>query len=210
MDDLRSRAELGAERRAELAACHGDSFGWAMCCCRRDPLRAEEVLQRTYLKVLGGAARYDGRGAFKTWLFAVIRTTAADERRRELVRRLNLLRYADLTRRSPPAPPPSPAEVADDDDAGDARRATFAAALDALPRRQREVLQLVFYHDLSLAGAAGVMGVSVGSARTHYDRGKKAVRRWLEEHEADESRPETARASGGRPDRTGPTPCGVC
>jgi len=177
-----------------------------MCCCHRDRLRAEEVLQRAYLKVLEGTARFDGRGAFKTWLFAVIRTTAADDRRRELVRRLNLLRYADHALRSPPAANPAPGDALDDD----ARRAAFAAALDALPRRQREALQLVFYHDLSLAGAAGVMGVSVGSARTHYDRGKKAVRRWLEEHEADESRPETARASGGRPDRTGPTPCGVC
>jgi RNA polymerase sigma-70 factor, ECF subfamily len=48
------------------------------------------VLQTVYLKVLMGKARYNGKSSFKTWLFAVIRRTAADERRRQLLRRLSL------------------------------------------------------------------------------------------------------------------------
>jgi RNA polymerase sigma-70 factor (ECF subfamily) len=173
--------------RAELERLHRQSYGWALSCCRRDHARAEDVLQRAYLKVLQGKARYAGIGVFKTWLFAVIRTTAQDENRRELFRRLWLVRYLDRVNATPS---PDEADAASADEFEDefdngVRRARFVAIFDALPSRQRQVLQLVFYHDMSLSEAAGVMGVSIGSARTHYDRAKKAVRRRLEEKSTD-------------------------
>jgi len=161
--------------RQQLEAHHRESFGWAMACCGRDPQRAEDVLQRTYLKVLEGKARYDAGAKFKTWLFAVIRNTARDEKRRELLRHIGLMRYEAHA---------GAIRNADGDSAGESLdrshvRAVFVEALAKLPARQRETMQLVFYHDMSLSEAAGVMGVSLGSARTHYDRGKQALRTLL-------------------------------
>lgn len=172
----RRTAPLDSEDlRARLERHHLECFGWARSCCRQDPDEAENVLQAVYLKIFERKAVFDGRAAFKTWLFAVIRKSAAEARRRQLVGRLSLARYHQAGAR--PAPPRSPeqatylAEV----------RARFRALLSALPRRQAELLQLVFYHDLSLAEAALVMGISVGAARTHYERGKRRLRAAMKE-----------------------------
>src|SRR5919197_5821843 len=83
-----------SELRSRLESHQRESYGWALCCCSRDPAEAENVLQAAYLKILEGKARFDGRSAFKTWLFSVIRKTAADERRRKFLHRLRLAGYA--------------------------------------------------------------------------------------------------------------------
>ncbi|MGH9940263.1 MAG: RNA polymerase sigma factor, partial [Blastocatellia bacterium] len=157
-----------SELRAALEIHHSESYGWALSCCARSSVEAEAVLQTVYLKALMGKARYDGKASFKTWLFAVIRRTAADERR-QILRRLLLDRCLG-------SPPLTVIERPDEAVHRVELQRLVREALTQLPRRQREVLQLVFYHDLSLAEAAQVMSVSLGSARTHYERGKKQLR----------------------------------
>lgn len=169
----------GSELRSRLERQHAESYGWALSCCAGDRVEAEDVLGTVYLKILEGKARYGGRAEFRTWLLAVIRKTAADVRRRNMVRRTVLSRYASRTRSE------SRDESPEDRIHWSRARARFRQALAALPRRQREVLQLVFYHDLAVREAAVVMGVSVGSASTHYARGKARLRKWLEESSLD-------------------------
>lgn len=147
-----------------IEALHAASFAWARACAA-DPGDAEDVLQAAYEKILTGKARFLGRSSLKTWLFGVIRLTALEHRRRAWLR---LLRLAPLERE-----PAAPAEAPSDD----ARR--ILRALGALPERQRQVVHLVFYEDLTVEEAAATMGVSVGTARVHYDRGKKRLRELL-------------------------------
>lgn len=153
------------ELRRQLELAHVECFGWAMACCERDRDKAEEVLQIVYLKVLDGRAHYDGRSSFRTWLFAVIRRTAASERRQTWLRGLLLMREA--SNMNPQALPAPDAQIE-----RDTRSRCLHNALARLAARQREVLQLVFYHEMTVEEAARVMGVGVGSARTHYARGK--------------------------------------
>lgn len=164
------------EIRRQLSELHPDSFGWALSCCAGNRQEAEEVLQTAYLKVLSGKARFSGRSAFKTWLFGVIRLTAADRRRRGAVRRALLERWWR-------SDPPEAATTAGPEAGVDGRRIgdRLRAALAQLPTRQQEVLQLVFYHDHSVAEAAEIMGVSTGSARTHYHRAKQGLRTLIAE-----------------------------
>ena len=161
-----------AELKAELEMLHSASFGWALSCCRRDRAQAEEVLQTAYLKILEGKARFRGEASLKTWLFAVIRKTAIGEHRQNLLRRWSDSSEQDATLVSPLEQPGVAFEKSE-------AQALFQNALKRLPRRQREALHLVFYEDLSLNEAADVMGISIGSARQHYHRGKKRLRESL-------------------------------
>lgn len=155
--------------KERLERLHGASFAWAVTCCHGDHAEAEEVLQTAYLKVLEGRARFAGRSSFKTWFFAVVRRTALERWRRRTLRRGLLLRWARQ---------PSPASEAADPHAEAAhgqRSARIRGVLARLSLRQRQVLELVFYQDLTVGEAAAVLGTSVGSARVHYARGKKKV-----------------------------------
>lgn len=55
----------------------------------------------------------------------------------------------------------------------------LVAALDGLPRRQREALVLRYWLDLTDRELAEAMGVSPGSAKTHIRRGIAALQRAL-------------------------------
>ena len=160
-----------ASLRAELAMHHAASFGWALSCCGRRSAEAEDVLSLTYDKVLSGAARFDGGAAFKTWLFAVIRRTAHQERRRRMLRAVLLLRFWQEPEQTPP-----------DAETDERRRArSLAVALGQLSVRQREVLHLVFYEGMTVREAAVAMDVAVGTASLHYDRGKARLQTLLGE-----------------------------
>lgn len=146
-----------------MAALHPASFAWALACTRWNAAEAEEVLQSVYLSVLEDRARFDGRSTFKTWLFSVVRNTAARARRRRW-----LETRAPWTLLAGPASDTGPLDGL----ASEQRSARIRQALGQLAARQREVLDLVFFHEMTIEQAAGVMGVSLGTARTHYHRGK--------------------------------------
>ena len=158
-----------AQLESQLAALHDASFGWARSCCDGNPDDAADLLQHCYLKVLTGQAVFSGRSQFRTWFFGVVRLTALELHRRG-ARELVLSQRPDD--RPPPAAPDEGLLAAEETE-------RLRSALSQLPERQREVLHLVFYQGLSVSEAASVMELSVGTARVHYDRGKKRLRSLL-------------------------------
>jgi len=166
--------EIG-ELKTELEKMHQASFGWALSCCRHNHAEAEEVLQTVYLKILQGKAVYRGECKLQTWLFAVIRKTAISERRKHVLRALKSIAVpaTDSDSHAAVTHPEVSLERSE-------IQQRFSEALARLPARQRETLHLVFYQDLSLSEAAKVMNISVGSARRHYERGKKRLREALD------------------------------
>jgi RNA polymerase sigma factor (sigma-70 family) len=166
-----------SELEAQLERLHSESFGWALSCCDHDETEAEDVLQTTYLKIVTGKARFEGRSSLRTWVFGIVRRTAQELSRRTRAERKRMIRlvrddFEDFSTEGPDR------ELARAEDAQRLRK-----AMRELSDRQREVLHLVFYQDLTISEAAEVMEISLGSARTHYERGKGRLRDLLKKDE---------------------------
>ena len=159
------------ELRKQLEKLHNSAFGWAMVCCARDPDCAVEVLQEAYCRILSSGTSFFGESTFSTWVFGVIRNVAREEtrhRRRRKLEAIDAVLDQPNTNESPES---------------DVERRELAerlqAALAKISDRQREVLHLTFYHNMTIEQAAGILEITVGSARQHYQRGKAALRQIL-------------------------------
>lgn len=141
---------------------HKEAYIWARQCCSYNDEHAKEVMQLVYLKLLEGQATYKKKATIKTWLFSVIRFTSLDYLKRTTAH-INIEDVEHLMA--------APIQVESED--------SYQDVLKKLPARQHQVLLLVFYHNLTLVAVADVLGLSIGSVRTHYDRGKKSLRTLL-------------------------------
>jgi len=162
---------------AALEEHHSQSYAWALSCCGWRIHLAEDVLQTAYLKVVDGRAVFSGRSSVKTWFFEVIRRTASDFRRSAFLKRWVGLEQVQ-ERMEDSGTGPVEALIAEEE------ASELLRTLTSLPARQREVIHLVFYSGLSIREAGDLLGISIGSARTHYERGKKKLKELLGEESA--------------------------
>ena len=170
---------MNADPSPTLPELHRDAFGWALHCCHGDRCAAEDVLQTAYARFYSGAAVPGGQATLKTWWFGVILNCARESSRKRM--RVDLL-FQKLRAWSGLGIHDSSEISGGQPDtklqAGE-RAEELRAVLKVLPERQAEVLHLVFYQDLTIAEAAAVMRVSLGTARQHYERGKARLRSLL-------------------------------
>lgn len=139
----------------------------------RDQGAAEEVVQDAFVAMHGRwrSLREPDKA------LAYLRQTVVNRSRSALRHRGVVERY--VARQSPAS-----ALVAAADEptlAGD-RRTAVLDALRALPTRQREVLALRHYLELSEAEIAETLGISRGSVKAHASRGSAALRDLLGPH----------------------------
>jgi len=90
------------------------------------------------------------------------------------------LRHRKVVEKHAPRSMPNGAS-AEDGAMGALEHQAVLAALRRLPERQREVLVLRYYADLSEAEIADAIGISRGAVKSHASRGLAAVRTTLEQ-----------------------------
>jgi RNA polymerase sigma-70 factor (ECF subfamily) len=161
---------------------------------------ADEVVQDTWVGVLTGIDRFEGRSALRTWVFQILLNTARTRGKREK----RTLPFAAFRRRAeeggdepavdadrfqgrradnpgawarPPAEWSSPEVQLATEEA----RRTMLEAIAGLPPRQREVITLRDVLGYSAAEARNALDVSETNQRVLLHRARSKVRAALEE-----------------------------
>ena len=150
---------------------------------------AEDVAQETWVAVLKGIHRFEGRSSLKTWLLRVLanraRTTGAREHRQLPVDPTAAGPTVDASRfdaggawSEPPEPFTDTIERRLDDAAV---IADVRAAIAALPETQRAVVTLRDVEGLSTAEVAVLLALTEVNVRVLLHRGRARVRAALED-----------------------------
>lgn len=147
----------------------------------RDPHRAEDLAQDTFLLAWRSIDQVADPGGFRTWLLTVARTVAADAHRRDTrKKRGGGLPGASRAggsdgAESTPDPSPGPTEAAERDE----DRARIAAALKALPDEYSLPLTLRYIGGADYETIGRQLGLSNGSLRGLLSRGLAKLREKL-------------------------------
>jgi RNA polymerase sigma-70 factor, ECF subfamily len=213
MDSHSLRDPLAEDNEGELVAAlrAGDESAFAALVDRyhaslvrlarmyvRDPAVAEEVAQETWLAVLGGIDRFEGRSSLKTWLFRILTNRAKTRGERE--RRTVPFSAVSDASDEPAVDPdrfqteadrypggwkdfPQPWEGDPEERllAGEAR-ALILHAIEELPPNQRAVITLRDIEGFSSDEARNVLDVSETNQRVLLHRARSKVRRALEQY----------------------------
>lgn len=121
----------------------------------RDRQRAEDAVQETFAAVWRSAASYrPERGPAAPWLYAVARNAIVDRLRSRVEPASEVPEMISAE--------PGPADTAE---------ASFVSwrvhrALEELPEREREVLELAYWSQLSQSEVAGYLNIPLGTVKT--------------------------------------------
>ena len=143
---------------------------------------AEEVTQDTWLAVVRGVERFEGRSSLKTWLFRILlnRARSAAGREQRAGRPDEGIVEDRFDKSGAWASPPEPwADQIDDRLLAEHLATRVHQLLPDLPDSQRRVVVLRDLEGLPPAEVAGMIGVSDGNQRVLLHRGRARLRQLL-------------------------------
>jgi RNA polymerase sigma factor (sigma-70 family) len=139
---------------------------------------AEDLVQKTLVRVYRGIAQLEKEEKFIPWLFTIARNvhlTAARQQMRERQSRAGDLEQAEEL------PDPKPASWSIDQQLEEKRLKQLWAAIEALPARQRQCLLLQMREEMSYEEIAETLQLSRNTVRNHLAEATKKLQKALRE-----------------------------
>jgi len=167
---VRAMANGDSAALDELYARHGSAVLGFLISRLSDRQLAEEVLQDVMLAAWDHAASFREESKVRTWLLAIARNRAINSQRKRRVQQVELSESFQFS-----SDETGPLEHV----VKQSERDLVREGIRQLPDQYREVLTLVFYHQLTGPEAAEVIGVSVGTIKSRLHRAKEMLRRVL-------------------------------
>ena len=161
---------------ADLYAAHWTGLVRLAWLLLRDDQGAEEVVQDAFIATHRHWATLRDQASAAAYLRRAVVNGARSALRHRGVEQ----RYTDRERREPTAMGSRTEDSAEARVLEHETATTMIGALGRLPQRQREVLTMRYYLDLSEAEIADSLGISTGSVKSHAHRGLAALRDRME------------------------------
>jgi len=155
---------------------HRATYGFLARLTGADGQDLDDLVQTTFLQVLGSAGRFKGKSAVRTWILGIAANVARRHFRGETRRRQLADALAELPQ------PDSPAPDADAETQRQIRR--LSAAVGALPQHLRVVFVLCEIEGVSGVEAARVLGVRQGTLWRRLHEARKALAAAVERRHA--------------------------
>ena len=182
---------------AELIDAYGATMLRVAQMFVRDRATAEEVVQETWLAVLNGIDRFEGRSSLKTWLFRIL-TNRAKTRGQRDGRTIPFSSLAGAGEEDEPAVDPDRFLGADSAEPGawaapprawpqdrvvaKETLSVIQMAIDELPEAQREVIRLRDVEGWTPMEVAEALEITDGNQRVLLHRARSKVRTALERY----------------------------
>ncbi len=146
---------------------------------------AEDVAQETWIAVLKGAERFEGRSSFKTWLFRIVanraRSVGTREKRQVPVDSTDPVAGDRFNTEGMWKEPPLPfADRLADAETNASLADTVRSAIRVLPDMQRSVVTLRDVEGLSTGEVASLLELSEANTRVVLHRARARIREAVE------------------------------
>ena len=140
-----------------------------------DPSRADDLAQDVFLRVHRGLASFRGESSLSTWLFRITRNVCAEVRdQRQFQRSLDELDDRGRRRTEPAVKDRAFADLE--------LRDRLDKALMQLPPAARFLVSAHYLGGQKYEDLADVLGLPIGTVKTHLHRAKRRLRALLEEN----------------------------